>query len=240
LTALCLFLLLAGLQPALQVENPGYSWGAASPGGTGKFYLGREIAEVMGHQGASWLERAERESEEAPAQLIAELGLEPGQTVADVGAGTGYFTRRLARAVGPAGKVLAVDIQPEMLEYLRAELEARALTNVQTVLGDETDPGLPPSSLDLVLMVDVYHEFSYPYEMVQGILRALRPGGRLVYVEYRAEDPQVSIKRLHKMTEAQVRREASVHALDWDRTIDKLPRQHIVIFKKPGGNASAR
>ena len=219
------------LAPA-QTGRPTYSQGTPSRDGTGKFYLGREIAQVMGHRGSSWLERPERKREEKPDRLIAALDLKPGQVVADLGAGTGYFTRRMARQVGETGVVYGVDIQPEMLELLEENMGVRGLKNVRPLLGIDTDPRLPSSSLDLALMVDVYHEFSHPYEMIQAITRALKPGGRLVFVEYRAEDPAVPIKPLHKMTEEQVRREASVHPLEWVETREELPRQHIVVFKK--------
>jgi ubiquinone/menaquinone biosynthesis C-methylase UbiE len=202
------------------------------PDGIGKFYLDREIAQVMGHQAADWLERPERESEEKPDLLVEALKLEPGCTAADIGAGTGYFTRRLARKVGATGKVYAVDIQPEMLILLTNKMAELKIRNVQPVLGTITDPQLPTNSVDLVLMVDVYHEFSHPFEMVEAICRSLKPGGRLVFVEYRAEDPSIPIKRLHKMTEAQVRKEATPHPLAWEQTLNALPRQHIIIFRK--------
>ena len=202
------------------------------PDGIGKFYLDREIAQVMGHQAADWLERPERESEEKPDLLVEALKLEPGSTAADIGAGTGYFTRRLARKVGATGKVYAVDIQPEMLVLLTNKMAELKIRNVQPVLGTITDPQLPTNSVDLVLMVDVYHEFSHPFEMVEAICRSLKPGGRLVFVEYRAEDLSIPIKRLHKMTEAQVRKEATPHPLAWEQTLNALPRQHIIIFRK--------
>lgn len=206
------------------------------PDGLGKFYLGREIARTMSHLGADWLERPERQVEERPDLLIDALKLTPGSVVADIGAGSGYLTRRLAKAVGSRGKVYATDIQPEMLDRLRTNLRAEGLTNVTTVLGGETDPGLPAATLDLAIMVDVYHEFSHPYEMLAGLCRALKPDGRLVFVEYRAEDPTVPIKPLHKMTETQVRREAAVHPLQWIETLDVLPRQHLIIFRKLGAD----
>jgi len=204
-----------------------------NPDGIGKFYFGREIAQVMGHPGADWLERPEREAEEAPQEVIAALALRSGEVVADIGAGSGYFTWRLARAVGPAGRVYAVDIQPEMLARLKTNLAARDISNVVMVLGGEQDPGLPRASLDLALMVDVYHELTWPHEMLAAICASLKPGGRLVFVEYRAEDPAVPIKPLHKMTEAQIRREAAVHPLEWVQTVTTLPWQHLVIFRKP-------
>ena len=208
------------------------------PNGTGKFYLGREIAEVMGHQAADWLERPGRQQEERTDLLIPLLKLKPGEVVADIGAGTGYYSRRLAKAVGanaPADKtgwVYAEEIQPEMLEILTNKMAAAGISNVRPVLGTLTDPKLPDESLDLILMVDVYHEFDHPFEMVDAMCRALKPGGRMVFVEFRAEDPTVDIKRLHKMTEAQVRKEMSVQPLEWVKTQGDLPLQHIIIFKK--------
>jgi ubiquinone/menaquinone biosynthesis C-methylase UbiE len=187
----------------------------------------------MGHEGAPWLERVEREEEERPDRLLELLALEPGAVVADVGAGSGYYTRRLAKAVGPSGKVVAVDVQPEMLEILIDQLESEGITNVAPVLGTITDPRLPEASLDVILMVDVYHEFSHPYEMMSALCRALKPGGRMVLVEYRAEDPNVPIKPAHKMTEVQVRREMALHPLRWERTVsDQLPWQHYLEFRK--------
>ena len=202
------------------------------PDGIGKFYMGREIAYVMGHQAADWLERPEREQEEHTSQLIEQLRLRPGTVAADIGAGTGYLSRRLARAVGSAGKVFAEDIQPEMLELLTHKMAELQISNVVPVLGTTTDPRLPDNSVDLVLMVDVYHEFDFPSEMMEAICRSLKPGGRVVFVEFRAEDPDVPIKPLHKMSEAQVRKEMSVLPLQWVQTIGVLPRQHIIIFKK--------
>jgi ubiquinone/menaquinone biosynthesis C-methylase UbiE len=201
------------------------------PDGTGKLYMGREIAAVMGHSGAEWLERREREAEERPDLLMAALKLKPGDVAADIGAGTGYYTWRLATQVGERGLVYAVDIQPEMLELLARNLSARQCTNYRTVLGAPTDPQLPERAMDLVLLVDVYHEFSHPFEMAQLLCRALKPGGRLVFVEFRAEDPEVPIKTLHKMSEAQIRREMSVQPVEWVETIGTLPWQHAVIFR---------
>jgi ubiquinone/menaquinone biosynthesis C-methylase UbiE len=209
-----------------------YEWRAEhDPDGTGEFYLGREIAQVMGHQGADWLERPEREEEEQPRWLIERLGLRPTDAVADIGAGTGYLTRRLAKKV-PAGKVFAVDIQPEMLQLLRTNMASLRITNVVPVRGELTDPRLPDASLDVVLMVDVYHEFDHPFEMMTGICRALKPGGRVVFVEYRLEDPSVPIKPVHKMTVAQVKKEMSVLPLAWVNTMEFLPRQHVIVFRK--------
>jgi ubiquinone/menaquinone biosynthesis C-methylase UbiE len=212
---------------------PGYQYrGLHDPNGTGKFYMGREIAQVMGHLAAGWLDRPEREQEEAPAKLMAALKLKPGDVVADIGAGSGYFTFRLSEVVGATGKVYAVDIQPEMLEIIRKRSKERKVENVEPVLGAVNDPQLPPNSTDLMLMVDVYHEFSHPWEMARQMVKALKPGGRLVFVEYRMEDPAVPIKLVHKMTEAQVKREMSVQCVKWAETNETLPRQHIIVFKK--------
>ena len=186
----------------------------------------------MGHESAYWLERPQRVAEEQPDQMVGQLKLRRGEIVADIGAGTGYFSRRLARAVGPTGRVLAVDVQPEMLELLK-NLGARlGLTNITPVLGSVTNPQLPVASVDLALLVDVYHEFDFPREMMQAICGAMKPGGRVVLVEYRGEDPAVPIKPLHKMTQAQVKKEMSLLPLDWVQTIELLPRQHIIVFKK--------
>ena len=202
------------------------------PDGIGKFYMGREIAQVMGHQGAGWLERPAREKEERPARLMKALDLKPGAAVADIGAGSGYYTFRLANAVGPKGKVYAVDIQKEMLALIRQRMRAGKVENVEPVLGTISDPKLPEGRVDLILLVDVYHEFSHPFEMTRAMVKALKPGGRLVFVEYRLEDPEVPIKRLHKMSEKQVLKEMAPHALAWVKTVGVLPRQHIIIFRK--------
>ena len=204
------------------------------PQGTGKFYMGREISHVMGHQGADWLDRPEREREEKPSLTVDALKLKPGHVAADIGAGTGVFTFLLSEKVGAEGRVLAVDIQPEMLQILGQRIKERGVSNVEMILGEETDPKLPAGSLDLVIMVDVYHEFAYPWEMVQAICRGLRPGGRVAFVEYRLEDPSVPIKRLHKMTERQVKLEMTPQPLRWIETVDVLPRQHIIVFEKVG------
>ncbi len=202
------------------------------PDGIGKFYMGREIAQVMGHQAAEWLDRPEREKEEEPTKMLAALKVKPGDVVVDLGAGSGYLTFKLAKLVGPKGKVLAVDIQPEMLAIIRKRMKERNVANVEPVLGTEKDPKLPAGAVDLILMVDVYHEFEYPWEMTTAMVRSLKPGGRLVFVEYRLEDPTVPIKLVHKMTQRQVIKEMKPHPLTWDKTLEVLPRQHIIIFKK--------
>jgi len=202
------------------------------PDGIGKFYMGREIAQVMGHQAADWLERPEREKEERSDLLIPALRLKSGDAVADIGCGSGYYTRRLAKVVGTNGTVFAVDIQREMLDLLTNKLTAESIFNVKPVLGTITDPKLPRASVDLILMVDVYHEFDHPFEMVEAMCRALKPGGRLVFVEFRAEDANVPIKAVHKMSEAQVRKEMGVQPLEWIETIATLPQQHMIMFRR--------
>jgi ubiquinone/menaquinone biosynthesis C-methylase UbiE len=222
---------IAPLSPA--ATPPLYEHRPASRDGTGKFFLDREIAHVMGHQGAPWLERPERTDEERPDLLHSLLNLRPGLVVADIGAGTGYHSWRIAQAIGPSGKVYAVDIQPEMLSLLATNLASRSITNVVGVLGTLTDPKLPENSIDLALMVDVYHEFDHPHEMLAAITRALKPGGRVAFVEFRGEQISVPIKPLHKMTEAQVRKEAEVHPrLRWVGTRKELPWQHLIFFEK--------
>ena len=191
------------------------------------------IAGVMGWQGAQWLERESRAREERPELLLRELALAPGMTVADIGAGTGYYTWQLAKQVGPGGRVYAVDVQPEMIRMLDRQMAKRGVRNVVSVLGSETGVKLPPRSVDLAIMVDVYHELAYPAEVLDSIVDALKPGGRVVFVEYRAEDPAVAIKPLHKMSERQVRREATAHGLKWERSIGSLPIQHAIVFRKP-------
>ncbi|HAB15881.1 MAG TPA: class I SAM-dependent methyltransferase [Verrucomicrobiota bacterium] len=213
--------------------SPLYETRDGSPDGIGKWFLGREIAHFMSHQGAPWLERPEREDEEKPSQLVVALALKPGEVVADVGAGSGYLSWRMARQVGPTGRVYATDIQSEMLALLQTNMLARGLTNVVSVLGSTTNAALPARTLDLVLMVDVYHEFDHPYEMMQSIVASLKPGGRVVFVEYRGEEKWVPIKPLHKMTEAQVKREMALHPMEWVETLRILPRQHIIIFRRP-------
>ena len=186
----------------------------------------------MSHLGAPWLEREEREEEERPSRLVEALDLKPGQVVADVGAGSGYFSWRMAQKVGAGGRGYATDIQPEMLALLKTQMASRGITNVVPILGSATNSGLPATSIDLALMVDVYHEFDHPYEMMQSLVGALKPGGRLVFVEYRGEEKWVPIKPLHKMTEAQVRKEMAVQGVDWVETLKLLPRQHVIIFRK--------
>lgn len=213
---------------------PVYESVTASPDGIGVRYMGREIAHVMGWQAADWLERDEREAEERTDLLVAELHLKPGMRVADIGAGTGYVSRRMARLVGALGSVEAVDVQPQMVEKLQESARREQLPQMHPMLGGDDDVRLPPDSVDLAIMVDVYHEFAHPREMLASIVRAVRPGGRVVFVEYRAEDPRVPIKPLHKMSVDQVRREAQSLPLRFERVAEPLPWQHIIVFRKPG------
>lgn len=205
------------------------------PNGIGKFYMGREIARVMGHQGINWLERPEREEEERLSLLVKGLKITPGMTVADIGAGSGVISVLLAKAVGPTGQVLAVDIQQEMLDALQNKCRLLGVDNIEGVLGTNKSPRLEPDSVDLVVMVDVYHEFDFPFEMLNEIVKSLKPGGRVAFVEYRKEDPRVPIKLVHKMSEAQVKKEALLpeHGLEYVETFGELPRQHVIIFRKP-------
>lgn len=197
---------------------------------------GRQIAPVMGAEGAGWLDRPERESEEAPDLALDAIGIRTGMTVADVGAGTGYMSLRMARRVGGSGKVYANDLQPEMLQKLRSNSQREKLSNVETVLGTETDPRLPSNAIDLVLLVDVYHEFSHPQAMLDKIRESLKPDGRLVLLEYRKEDPAIPIRPEHKMSVVEVRTEVEAEGFKLDKVFEKLPRQHIIIFRKaPAG-----
>jgi ubiquinone/menaquinone biosynthesis C-methylase UbiE len=202
------------------------------PDGIGRFYFGREIAHVMGHQGAGWLERPDREQTELPDQVVAQMELKPNQVVGDIGAGTGYFTFRLSARV-PQGKIYAVDIQPEMLSIITTRRKTQQIENIVTVQGTETDVRLPENMIDAVLLVDAYHEFSYPREMMESIVKSLKPGGRVILIEYRGEDPEVPIKRVHKMTVAQARREMEAVGLIWKETKNFLPSQHFIVFAKP-------
>lgn len=233
LPSLVLAALLCLILPVSARDAPAYTpCPTRAPDGIGKCYMGREIAQVMGHLGAGWLDRPEREQEERPSLLIRNLGLKSADVVADIGAGSGYFAFRIAPAV-PQGKVVAVDIQPEMLQIIELRKVESGVRNVQPLLGAIDDPRLPAGSVDLVLMVDVYHEFSHPREMMAGIVRALRPGGRVALVEYRAEDPEVPIKALHKMTERQAIREMAAAGLRHVETRSVLPWQHLMFFEKP-------
>lgn len=213
-------------------SNPYYQTVSPSRDGIGKVYMGREISHVMGHLGAGWLERPTREREERTDLLLQNMALKKTDHVADLGAGTGYFSFPIARKV-TAGRVLAVDIEPEMLRLIEQRKTTDGIDNIETVLATETDPNLPTASVDIVLIVDAYHEFSYPREVMDAVVKGLRPGGRVVLVEYRGEDSTVAIKPLHKMTQPQVKKEMGAVGMQWLRTDDYLPQQHVMIFIKP-------
>ena len=202
-------------------------------------YKGRIIAPVMSASGADWLNRAERETMEMPDRLLDALQIKPGMMVADVGAGTGYFSWRIAKRVGAEGRVLAVEIQPEMLERLGVEMKKRDIRNVQSILGTPVDPLLPAQSVDLALMVDVYHEFQHPEAMIARIRESLKDDGRMVLVEYRGEDPTVPIRPEHKMTVKQVLLEILPMGFRLQSRLDFLPWQHLFIFVKDSGNRPA-
>ncbi|MGL5064042.1 MAG: class I SAM-dependent methyltransferase [Microcoleus sp.] len=235
LTIICLFSQTA-IQPAIAAETASNTSiyqqrNIHNPDGIGKFYMGREIAKVMGYQGAGWLERPSRGMEEKSARLTNNLDLKPTDIVADIGAGTGYFSFRIAPLV-PQGKVFAVDVQPEMLNFLELNKVEKNISNVEPVLGSIDNPNLPENSIDLALMVDAYHEFEYPREMMQGIVKALKPGGRVVSIEFRGENPLIPIKGLHKMTQKQVKKEMAAVGLVWKETKNMLPQQHLMVFEK--------
>ena len=213
------------------IQSKYYSYRQPSFDGTGKYYMGREIAQVMGHQGSGWLERPDRATEEQPQKMIAALGLKSTDIVADIGAGTGYISQLLARQV-PEGKVLAVDVQPEMIALLQQRIKKSKITNIQPQLGTEQSPELPAASIDLAIMVDAYHEFSYPHEMMAGIVSALKPGGRFVLTEYRGEDPLVFIKPHHKTTQKQIQYEMKDLGLKLLKNESVLPQQHLLFFVK--------
>jgi ubiquinone/menaquinone biosynthesis C-methylase UbiE len=222
---------MAALRTILLLLGSWIAAAAIADDGIGKTYMGRAIAEVMGHEGADWLDRASRSQEEGTDKLVPLLGLRPTDAVADIGAGTGYFSFRLSKAT-PKGTVYAEDIQPEMLAIIKQRQAKGEGANIVTVLGDIKDPRLPPASLDMILLVDSYHEFSFPREMGEAMVRALKPGGQIALVEYRGEDPNVHILRLHKMTEVQAKKEMAALGLTWRRTLESLPQQHLMFFAK--------
>jgi precorrin-6B methylase 2 len=225
-------LFIGNVSLAQQATPPGYVSTPASVDGIGKRYMGREISGVMGWQGAAWLERDKREREERTDLLLDALALQPGMVVADIGAGTGYLSRRMAPLVVPGGKIIALDLQPEMVNMLQAAVNRSGLKQIEVKQSLVDNIKLPKNSIDMAIMVDVYHELAYPYEVMVSILQALKPRGQLVFVEYKAEDIRVPIKPLHKMSEAQIKREAGVFPLDWERTVSTLPWQHVVVFRK--------
>jgi FkbM family methyltransferase len=232
LITLALVLAPAQTQAGTHNNEPYYQTGAASHDGIGKFYMGREISHVMGHLGAAWLERSTREQEERTDLLLKNINLKPTDVVVDLGAGSGYFSFPMARQL-TQGKVLAVDIEPEMLSLLQQRKQQLNIDNIQILLATETQANIPIDSADVVLLVDAYHEFSYPREVMESVVKGLRSGGRVVLVEYRGEDRNVPIKRLHKMTQHQAKKEMQAVSLQWQKTDNYLPQQHVMIFIKP-------
>jgi ubiquinone/menaquinone biosynthesis C-methylase UbiE len=203
------------------------------PNGINKWYMGRQIANVMSHYGINWLERADREKDENSTLLVKNLDIKPGMIIADVGAGSGYYAVRMSKIL-TGGKIYAVDVQPEMIEYLDIRIKKDKLANIVTVLGEEQKSNLADASIDLMVLVDVYHEFSFPYEMGKSMLAALKPGGKLFMIEFRAEDKELAIKGLHKMTEEQIIKELSAAGFKFERNISNLPIQHCMVFTRPG------
>ena len=223
----------AGLHSQEKTDWPAhYTTKKPSRDGIGKVYMGREISLVVGKHAIAWLERPDREEKESPSKVLGQLGLSGDEVVADIGAGSGYFTFLIAPLVRE-GKVIAVDIQQEMLDFIEGKKKLRRTPNVETLLGTIEDTRLPENSTDLVLMVDAYHEFSHPREMMKSIVKGLKPGGRVIFLEYRAEDPGVPIKPLHKMSAKQVKAEMKVVGLEFVELRDLLPTQHFLVFKKP-------
>ncbi|MDF9798334.1 ubiquinone/menaquinone biosynthesis C-methylase UbiE [Catalinimonas alkaloidigena] len=241
LDSICLLLLLISNVSCGQVKHRNTTSDAveefyqyrdpSSSDGTGKYYLGRDIAQVMGHRGASWLERESREEEERTDLLVRALELQYDDVVADIGAGTGYFSFKISPLV-PGGKVLAVDIQEEMLDIIRSKMQEQHVSNIDPILGSVKDPSLPKEKVDLVLMVDAYHEFSHPRETMQAIVSSLAPDGRVVLAEYKAEDPSIMIKPRHKMTEDQAVKEMTAVGLYLIENKQLLPKQHLMFFGK--------
>jgi precorrin-6B methylase 2 len=233
-TLMCLVLFVSGWALAQEPKKERYvTKRDHDPDGIGKFYLDREIAHVMGFQGAGWLERTEREREEEPAKLLKALDIKPGMTIADVGAGSGYHVFRMAPLVGEKGKILAVDIQPQMLKLIETRAKKEKVSNIELINSTDNDPKLPEAKVDLIIMVDVYHELEYPFEMMEKMVASLKPGGRIAFVEFRLEDPKVPIKLVHKMSERQVLKEmAEFDMMEHTKTNHDLPWQHIILFTK--------
>ncbi len=238
---LLLLTLLVPAAPPLQAQDASpKDSGASSPytekkpsrDGTGKVYMGREISHVVGHGAIRWLERPERIKEEAPDLMVKKMNIKPDDIVADIGAGSGYFTFRIQPLV-PKGQVIAVDIQDSMLGFIENRVKEGGFKNVKTHKGIPEDTQLPADSITVAFIVDAYHEFSHPWEMIRSIVKALKPGGRLILLEYRGEDPKVPIKPLHKMTEQQSIREMEAAGLKHKKTLEFLPTQHFMVFVKP-------
>ena len=225
-------LFFAFLQAATLSAQERYTLKSGDPNGINKWYMGRQIAQVMSHYGIDWLEREEREQEEKTAQLLKNLAVQPGQVIADIGAGSGYHSSLLSKMVSN-GKVYAVDVEPEMIAFLNERIKREGKKNIIPVLSTEKTVSLPANSMDMMLLVDVYHEFSFPYEMALSMLEALKPGGKLVLVEFRAEDPNVPIKTIHKMSQQQAVKEFKAAGFTFEKNTSNLPWQHCLIFRKP-------
>jgi len=213
------------------VNDTVYTYKSGTPDGKGKFYKGREIARVMSFEAADWLERDSRQQEENTALAISKLPLTKNSVVADIGAGTGYYTFRIAKKV-PAGKVYAVEIQDDAIKYLKEKSRELSQNNVIVVKGGEKSPNLPEGAIDLAIMVDVYHELYFPHEMLQAIRNSLKPHGKLLLLEYRAEDPKVEIKQLHKMSVVQVNKELTANGFHLVTDGEFMPIQHFLVFEK--------
>jgi len=227
-----ILLVFASLQTSTLVAQERYTVKPGDPNGINKWYMGRQIAHVMSHFGIEWLERKEREMEENTSQLLKNLSVQPGSVIADIGAGSGYYSTLLSKLVGN-GKVYAVDVEPEMIAYLKDRIKREGYQNIIPILSTEQKVYLPPNSIDVMLLVDVYHEFSFPYEMTLSLLEALKPGAKLVLVEFRAEDPNVPIKSIHKMSEQQAVKEFKALGFLFEKNMGNLPWQHCLIFRKP-------
>jgi SAM-dependent methyltransferase len=221
--------LICGILLAQKSVESRYTYKSGDYNGIGKWYMGREIANVMGWQGISWLERPERETEENVTTLIKNMEIQSTDVVADIGSGSGYHVFKIAPLI-TEGKIFAVDIQPQMLEAITSNTNFNALANIVAVLGTEKTVNLPEKSIDKILMVDVYHEFNFPYEMLMSIKRALKPDGKIFLIEYRGEDRTVPIKTIHKMSEKQAVKEFNAAGFTLDRNINNLPWQHCMIF----------
>jgi SAM-dependent methyltransferase len=226
-----LFLILLYFIATIVEAQPRYIQKPGDPNGINKWYMGRQIAHVMSHFGVEWLERPERDFEENTTMLIKNLQLQPNMSIADIGAGSGYHSRLISKQIGN-GKVFAVDVEPIMLSYLKQRIAQENLTNIIPVLGTTTSVSLPSESIDLMLLVDVYHEFSDPFEMTTSMHRALKPNGKLVLVEFRAEDDRVPIKTIHKMSEVQAVKELKAAGFRLEKNIKNLPWQHCMVFIK--------
>jgi ubiquinone/menaquinone biosynthesis C-methylase UbiE len=227
-----ILLFFAMLQSTTLAAQERYTVKPGDPNGINKWYMGRQIAQVMSHFGIDWLERQERDQEENTTQLLKNLAVQPGTVIADIGAGSGYHSTVLSNMVGN-GKVYAVDVEPEMIAYLNDRIKREGKKNIIPVLSTEKTVSLPANSMDMMLLVDVYHEFSFPYEMARSMLEALKPGGKLVLVEFRAEDWNVPIKTIHKMSQQQAVKEFKAAGFSFEKNIGNLPWQHCLIFRKP-------